>query len=68
MPESISAPDLKAQINDGEELAPLDVREQGGFGRRHLFFPSCLPLSHLELRIRDLVPRHGARFDIIRSR
>ncbi|MCE2494107.1 MAG: thiosulfate sulfurtransferase [Alphaproteobacteria bacterium] len=61
MPKSISAPDLKAQINDGEELALLDVREQGSFGRRHLFFSSCLPLSHLELRIRDLVPRHGAR-------
>lgn len=68
MPKSISAPDLKAQINDGGELALLDVREQGSFGRRHLFFSSCLPPSHLGLRIRDLVPRHGARFDIVRSR
>ena len=43
MPKSISAPDLKAQINDGEELALLDVREQGSFGRRHLFFGDYTP-------------------------
>ncbi len=61
MPRSISAPSLKALINDGGELALLDAREQGGFGRAHLFFSSCLPLSHLELRIRDLVPRRGTR-------
>ncbi len=61
MPRSISAPGLKALINDGGELALLDAREQGSFGRAHLFFSSCLPLSHLELRIRDLVPRRGAR-------
>ena len=61
MPRSIGAPDLKALINDGGELALVDAREQGGFGRAHLFFSTCLPLSHLELRIRDLVPRRGAR-------
>ena len=61
MPATITAPDLKAIINDGQELALLDAREQGSFGTRHLFFSSCLPLSHLELRVRDLVPRRGAR-------
>ena len=61
MPNSINAPDLKAKINDGDELALLDVREQGSFGSKHLFFSSCLPLSRLEMQIRGLVPRHDVR-------
>ncbi|MBH61202.1 MAG: thiosulfate sulfurtransferase [Alphaproteobacteria bacterium] len=61
MPKSISAPDLKAIINDGEELALLDARDQGSFGNKHLFFSSCLPLSQLEMKVRNLVPRHGVR-------
>ena len=61
MPTTINAPDLKAKINDGDELALLDVREQGSFGSKHLFFSSCLPLSRLEMQIRDLVPRHDVR-------
>ena len=56
MPTFVSASQLKAMINDGQELALLDAREQGSFGARHLFYSSCLPLSHLELRARDLVP------------
>ncbi len=61
MPKLISAPDLKAIINDGEELALLDARDQGSFGNKHLFFSSCLPLSLLEMKVRDLVPRHNVR-------
>jgi rhodanese-related sulfurtransferase len=52
---------LKGMLNDGEELALLDVREEGAFGAGHLLFASSLPLSRLELRIRDLVPRKKAR-------
>lgn len=61
MPTALTAPDLKAIFNDGQELALLDAREQGSFGTRHLFFSSCLPLSHLELLVRGLVPRHNVR-------
>ena len=61
MPRFVSASQLKAMINDGQELALLDAREQGSFGARHLFYSSCLPLSHLELRARDLVPRFSTR-------
>jgi rhodanese-related sulfurtransferase len=43
-------------LNDGEELALIDVREQGVFGQGHLLLASCIPLSHLEMRIADLVP------------
>ena len=61
MPNLISALDLKAAINDGHELALLDARDQGNFGKKHLFFSSCLPLSRLEMQIRDLVPRLDTR-------
>ena len=52
---------LRAMIVDGGELALLDVREQGAFGRGHLLFASCLPLSRLELMIDELVPRRTVR-------
>jgi rhodanese-related sulfurtransferase len=39
------------------EIAPLDLREEGSFGARHLLRAVNLPLSVLELRTRQLVPR-----------
>ncbi|MCZ6554405.1 MAG: rhodanese-like domain-containing protein [SAR324 cluster bacterium] len=47
--------------HDGGELAVLDVREEATFGEGHLFFASCLPLSRMELRIAELVPRRSVR-------
>src|SRR5260221_12111471 len=52
---------LKAMLNDGAELALIDVREEGEFGRGHLLFACNLPLSRLELRIDALVPRRATR-------
>ena len=60
-----SAPDLKALsplnvmdlIISGEELALIDLREEGTFGEGHLLFAVSLPLSRLEHLIDDLVPR-----------
>ena len=43
-----------------EEYALLDVREQGIFCKEHVLQASCVPLSHLELLIGDLVPRANA--------
>jgi len=57
----IRARELKAQLHDGGEIALLDAREEGVFGKRHLLLASCVPLSRLELLIDDLVPRRGAR-------
>ncbi|MGQ0677608.1 MAG: rhodanese-like domain-containing protein [Rhodospirillales bacterium] len=57
----IPAPALKAMIRDGEELAILDVREEGPFARAHLLFAASLPLSHIETRVAALVPRRGVR-------
>ena len=44
-------------INSGEEIALIDLREEGTFGEGHLLFAVSLPLSRLEHLIDDLVPR-----------
>ncbi len=61
MTRSISAAALHAALLDGDELALIDVREQGVYCRSHLFWAVCIPLSRLELQILDLVPRRSAR-------
>ena len=60
MTRTISPLQLRERLDGGGELALLDVREEGVFARNHLFWATCLPLSRLELRIRDLAPRFGA--------
>ncbi len=65
-PPNIAAPllpaaELKAMLRDGEELAILDVREEGVFAQGHLLFASSLPLSRLELKLDTLVPRRATR-------
>ena len=57
----VSPARLKAMLHDGAELALLDVREEGPFSNGHLLYASSLPLSRLELLIRDLVPRKTVR-------
>ncbi|HET7595103.1 MAG TPA: rhodanese-like domain-containing protein [Stellaceae bacterium] len=57
----LPAAELKAMLRDGEELALLDVREEGVFAEGHLLFAASLPLSRLELRLDALVPRRAAR-------
>ncbi len=61
MPRSIGAEALKSMIGDGEELALLDVRENGEFGLGHLLFANSMPYSMLEAEIDARVPRRGAR-------
>ena len=58
---SIDASTLKRWIEDGRELAILDAREEGEFGRSHLFWAVPCPLSQAELRARALLPRLSTR-------
>jgi len=51
---------LRAALGSRDELALLDVREQGVHYRGHPFFACSLPLSRLETRVADLVPRKDA--------
>jgi rhodanese-related sulfurtransferase len=57
----LSAQALRAMLGDGQELALLDVREEGVFARSHLLTAACLPLSQLELGLERLVPRRDTR-------
>lgn len=57
--ERLSPAALRARLDGGDELALLDVREEGAFAAGHLLLASSLPLSRLELRLRDLVPRRA---------
>ena len=57
---TISPEALHGLLLGGDELALLDLREQGTFGESHILYASCLPLSRLELRVGRLVPRRGA--------
>jgi rhodanese-related sulfurtransferase len=55
----VAPPALSGMFRRDGELAVLDVREEGVFARGHLLLASSLPLSRLELRVFDLVPRRG---------
>ena len=57
----VTAPELRAMLGDGAELALLDVREEGVFSNAHLLTAASLPLSRLEMRVDAMVPRRATR-------
>lgn len=54
---TMNSEDLRAALGTADELALLDLREQGEFGACHLFWAVNAPLSRLELEVPRLVPR-----------
>lgn len=60
-PSLVSAPTLRNWLNDGAEIALLDVREAGQFGEGHPFFAVPAPYSRLEIDVPPLVPRRDTR-------
>ncbi len=52
----VGAAELRAALVESGDFALLDLRQEGGFGHGHLLAAVNLPLSHLELRLRRLVP------------
>ncbi len=61
----VSPKQVKKMLKQDEEFAILDVREEGVFSKGHQLFACCLPLSHLELKVRELVPRYGTRIILV---
>jgi rhodanese-related sulfurtransferase len=49
--------ELRRRWRAGEDVALLDAREEGPYSLSHPFFAVSLPLSQIELRILDLIPR-----------
>ena len=52
---------VKAMLFDGRELALIDLREELIFSRSHQLWARSVPLSRLELRFANLVPRRNTR-------
>jgi rhodanese-related sulfurtransferase/predicted metal-dependent enzyme (double-stranded beta helix superfamily) len=61
----VSAADLRGMLGDSEELALIDVREGGVFAQSHLLTATNIPLSVLELRVPDLLPRRDVRVVLV---
>ena len=59
--KTIDAQTLRGWIQDGQELALLDAREDGEFGAEHLFWAIPCGLSRRETRARALLPRLSTR-------
>jgi rhodanese-related sulfurtransferase len=57
----LSAGDLRRMLDDGRELALVDVREELVFSSSHLLLARSVPLSRFELRFAQLVPRRTTR-------
>ena len=58
---ALSPQELQTWLHDGQELALLDIREEGQFGENHLLFSTPLAYSRLELHISRLVQRLPTR-------
>lgn len=61
----IDAKTLRAALLDGDELALIDVREEGVFGARHILRAVNIPLSRLELDFPKRVPRRTVRLVLV---
>src|SRR5262245_26191059 len=58
---SLSRATIKAMLDDGTELALIDVREELTFSQNHLLWARNVPLSRLELQFARRVPRLTTR-------
>ena len=65
MPKTVDTQSLKEMINDGAELALIDVREAGQYGENHMLFAVNAPYSKLEMVISRLVPRRSVRLVLV---
>jgi rhodanese-related sulfurtransferase len=57
----VDAATLSAWLQDGDEIALLDVREHGQYGEGHPFFSVNTPYSELETAVPPKVPRRDTR-------
>src|SRR5690349_20415985 len=59
--QTASAANLQDMLDDGGELALVDLREELIFSQGHIVWASSIPLSRLELAFARLVPRRATR-------
>ena len=63
--EPITATAVKDALASAQELALLDVREQGQYGEGHPFHAVNLPYSRLELEARRLLPNRAVQIVLV---
>jgi rhodanese-related sulfurtransferase len=61
----MNSENLRTALGARDELALLDLREQGEFGACHLFWAVNAPLSRLEFEVARLVPRKSTAVVIV---
>ncbi|HTE78691.1 MAG TPA: rhodanese-like domain-containing protein [Xanthobacteraceae bacterium] len=61
MTTAVGPAELRGMFNDGGELALVDVREELIYSQGHLLLARSAPLSRLELKFAQLVPRRATR-------
>ncbi|MBB2168081.1 rhodanese-related sulfurtransferase [Gluconacetobacter aggeris] len=57
---TLSSDEVRRRLREGEEIALLDLREEGPFAAGHPLFAVNLPLGRIEERIAGLIPRRDA--------
>ena len=57
---AVPVAEVRRRLIEGLEIALVDLREEGPYSRAHPLFAVSVPLSRLELKILDLVPRRDA--------
>ncbi len=57
----VDAPTLRSWLNDGEEIAVLDVRDGGPYARGHILVATSVPRANFETLVPRLVPRRATR-------
>jgi rhodanese-related sulfurtransferase len=63
---AVSAAALRSMLDDRGELALVDVREELIYSQGHLLLARSAPLSRLELKFAELVPRRTTRHRAVR--
>lgn len=61
---TISPADLHAEAGDSGEIAIVDVREGNRYETGHISIAVQLPLSEIELRVKQLLPRKGIKREL----
>ncbi|NDL65227.1 rhodanese-like domain-containing protein [Acerihabitans arboris] len=61
----VALPALLDWLDDGEELAFIDIREEGPYGEGHPLLAVNVPYSLLETALPPLVPRAGTRLVVL---
>lgn len=63
--KAVTPKQVKEMLHDKKEFALLDVREQGDFAEEHQLLACCIPFSHMEVKLDDLVPRRATRIVVV---